>query len=240
MVSYKKYLDLEIFNGEISAHEYPWHFHECYTLIIVEKGLITYEFHDKSVIVKASEALIIEPFKVHRNKIAHPTTYKAIFVPREYFAHAGKNNIVTLKVNNTGVVANMVRLFNKVLKNCSKRELQEMIFGICALIKNTKVEPVNETPLIICDVPKIAGDLTIKELAGEAHLSKFHFQRKFKKNCGLTIGQLKQQEKTIAAKILLQNGMLSTDVAYELGFFDQSHFIKYFKKMWATTPKNVK
>jgi len=56
----------------------------------------------------------------------------------------------------------------------------------------------------------------------------------------LTIGQLKQQEKTTKAKALLENGKLSTDVAHQLGFFDQSHFIKYFKKMWAITPKNFK
>ena len=80
----------------------------------------------------------------------------------------------------------------------------------------------------------------LNELAEKAHLSKFHFQRKFKKSNGLTIGQLKQQEKTIKAKTLLEKGKMSTDVAYELGFFDQSHFIKYFKKMWATTPKNFK
>ena len=64
--------------------------------------------------------------------------------------------------------------------------------------------------------------------------TKFGIAKKY----GLTIGQLKQQEKTIKAKKLLENGALSTNVAYELGFFDQSHFIKYFKKMWATTPKN--
>jgi AraC-like DNA-binding protein len=87
-------------------------------------------------------------------------------------------------------------------------------------------------------LPNLNYDLSINELAQEAHLSKFHFQRKFKKKYGLTIGQLKQQEKTIKAKTLLENGELSTDAAYELGFFDQSHFIKYFKKMWATTPKN--
>ncbi|MBK8392256.1 MAG: helix-turn-helix transcriptional regulator [Saprospiraceae bacterium] len=74
-------------------------------------------------------------------------------------------------------------------------------------------------------------NLTITELAEKAHLSKFHFQRIFKNRFGLTIGQLKQQEKTLLAKTLLENGKLPTDVAYEAGFFDQSHFIKYFKKM---------
>ena len=49
MVNYQKYLDLEIFEGDISFHEYPWHFHDCFTLIVVEKGLIKYEFHEKQI-----------------------------------------------------------------------------------------------------------------------------------------------------------------------------------------------
>jgi AraC-like DNA-binding protein len=240
MVNYKKYSDIEIFEGEISKHEYPWHFHSCYTLIIVEKGSIVYEFQDKSLKVDETEAFIIEPFKIHRNIISLSTAYKAIFVPQEYFEYAGQNKIITQKVNQPTVVDNMVGLLNKIELNPTKKELNHVVFGLCELLsqlpkkKNENFHSSNNI------VPQINYDLTVQELAKEAHLSKFHFQRKFKKKCGLTIGQLKQQEKTIAAKKLLENGKLSTDVAYELGFFDQSHFIKYFKKMWATTPKNFK
>ncbi|MBK8055650.1 MAG: AraC family ligand binding domain-containing protein [Saprospiraceae bacterium] len=51
MVNYKKYLDIETFEGEISKHEYPWHFHDSYTFVIVEKGSIIYELKDKSILV---------------------------------------------------------------------------------------------------------------------------------------------------------------------------------------------
>ena len=240
MVSYTKYIDLEVFEGEISKHQYPWHFHNCYTLIIVQKGSILYEFQDKSIKVDEGEALLIEPFKVHKNIISQITVYKALFIPQKYFEGAGQNKIVTLKINHPNVVDIMADLRNKIEINYSKRELNDLFSELCELINQPPIEPDENPPSTINIVPKINYDLTIKELAEEAHLSKFHFQRKFKKTCGLTIGQLKQQEKTTAAKKLLENGKLSTDVAYELGFFDQSHFIKYFKKMWATTPKNFK
>lgn len=240
MVSYKKYLDIEIFEGKISKHQYPWHFHNCYTLIIVEKGSIIYELHDKRVKVDEAEALIIEPFKVHRNTISQSTAYKAIFVPHEYFECVGQNKIVTQKVNHPNVVDRIVDLLNKIELNYSKKELKDFVFGLCELINHLPIEKSDVSSLSINIIPKINYNLTIKEHAEEAHLSKFHFQRKFKKKCGLTIGQLKQQEKTLKAKVLLENGKLPTDVAYELGFFDQSHFIKYFRKMWATTPKYFK
>ena len=240
MVSYKKYLDIEIFEGEISKHEYPWHFHNCYTIIIVEKGSIIYEFQDKSIKVDDTKVLVLEPFQVHRNIIAQLTIYKAIFVPNEYFECEGLTKMMTQIVNQSNVIDRIIDLFHKIELNYSKKELKDFIFELCEVVNRLQTEKNNHSYANSSIIPKIDYDLNIKELAEKAHLSKFHFQRKFKKKHGLTIGQLKQQEKTTKAKILLENGKLSTEVAYELGFSDQSHFIKYFKKMWATTPKNFK
>jgi AraC-like DNA-binding protein len=238
MVRYKKYLDLEIFEGEISMHAYPWHFHEGYTFILVEKGSITYEFQNERLILEGAEAFIIEPFKVHRNIISRTTIYKAIFIPPEYFAKVERGKIGTLKWKDTKVIHSLDHLYHKIEQEGNKNELEQIIFRIGELINNPNSDKISDWSDSFHSVPKLNMDSSIKKLAAEAHVSIFHFQRKFKKNYGLTIGQLKQQEKTIAAKALLEKGRSSPDVAYELGFFDQSHFIKYFKKMWATTPKN--
>ncbi len=238
LVNYKKYLDIEIFEGEISKHQYPWHFHDCYTFVIVEKGSIFYELKDENIFVGEAEALIIEPFKVHRNIINQHTVYKAFFLPQEYFEGSEINKTGTQKVMDIHIVDKIAHLINNIKLNYTKDELKEIISGINELINQPQGAPIDKTTESMNSLPNLNSDLSIKELAQEAHLSKFHFQRKFKKKYGLTIGQLKQQEKTIKAKTLLENGTLSTNAAYELGFFDQSHFIKYFKKMWATTPKN--
>ncbi|MBP6623565.1 MAG: AraC family transcriptional regulator [Chitinophagaceae bacterium] len=240
MVNYKKYLDIEIFEGEISRHQYPWHFHNSYTFIIVEKGSVFYELKDRSIQIGEAEILIIEPYKVHRNIISQTTIYKVFFIPQEYFVREEKNIVITQKVKNPNGVYHIKNLLNKINQHYSRSELKEFMSEISELIDQPQTAYLSEKPDNLNIIPELNHDLTIEELAKEANLSKFHFQRKFKKECGLTIGQLKQQEKTIKAKNLLENGKLSTDVAYELGFFDQSHFIKYFKKMWAITPKNFK
>ena len=239
MVSYKKYLDIEVFEGEISKHEYPWHFHNCYTVILVESGSIKYEFNNTSLSVDKEEVLIIEPNAIHRNTISQPTIYKALFLPKEYFVFSEQEKILTQKVGLPNIANVIVNLLNKIKLIESKNELTDAFFGLQKLINQHNVNQRVGSHSNCDTIPKIDYDLTIDELAEKAHLSKFHFQRKFKKNNGLTIGQLKQQEKTIEAKTLLEKGRLANDVAYELGFFDQSHFIKYFKKMWAVTPKKI-
>ncbi|MBK9288310.1 MAG: AraC family ligand binding domain-containing protein [Flavobacteriales bacterium] len=82
MVRYTKHADLEVFEGELSEHRYPWHYHACYTIIFVERGSVVYQFQDTSIRVGGSEVLVVEPFHVHRNMITEHTRYSAIFVPR--------------------------------------------------------------------------------------------------------------------------------------------------------------
>jgi len=240
MVNYKKYFDIEIFEGKISKHQFPWHFHDSYTFIVVEKGSVFYELKDQSIQICETEMLILEPFKVHRNAISETTIYKAFFIPQEYFLRNDGKIILTQKVINPEEVFHLNNLLNNINHKNSKEEIEELVSEIVESLCLPIAEQISELKTSMNILHELKHDLTIDELAKEANLSKFHFQRKFKKECGLTIGQLKQQEKTIKAKGLLENGKQSTDVAYELGFFDQSHFIKYFKKMWAITPKNFK
>ena len=240
LVSYKKYFDIEVFEGMISKHQYPWHFHNCYTIILVQMGSVIYELHDQKVEVGKNEVLILEPFFIHRNIIAQLTSYKAIFIPNEYLDLGEQNKILTQIVRHPTIVGSIVDLLNKIKLIENKNELNASFSGLRELINQLQIKQRVVSHFKSNIMPKIDCDLTINELSEKAHLSKFHYQRKFKKYNGLTIGQLKQQEKTVKAKALLENGKFSTDVAYELGFFDQSHFIKYFKKMWATTPKNFK
>jgi AraC-like DNA-binding protein len=44
-------------------------------------------------------------------------------------------------------------------------------------------------------------------------------------------------EKIKRAKVMLKSGQEIAQVAYDLGFTDQAHFQKHFKKRIAVTPK---
>lgn len=79
--------------------------------------------------------------------------------------------------------------------------------------------------------------LELDQLAQAAQLSKFHFVRCFKKAKGLGPLQFHMQLRLIEARRRLRAGEHSKDVALELGFYDQSHFINAFGRVMGVTPQ---
>ncbi|QUM75944.1 AraC family transcriptional regulator [Moritella sp. 24] len=78
----------------------------------------------------------------------------------------------------------------------------------------------------------------LDELAQNLDLSKFQFLRQFKQSMGMTPhAYLKRVRLEYAKKALMKGGNLS-DVAYQVGFFDQSHFNKAFKSAYLITPSH--
>lgn len=79
--------------------------------------------------------------------------------------------------------------------------------------------------------------ISIDEIAKNVFVSKFHLIRQFKQNVGLTPHQFQIQTKLNSARTKLLNGEPLSQVAFELGFADDAHFIRTFKKYSDYSPK---
>ncbi len=80
-------------------------------------------------------------------------------------------------------------------------------------------------------------DLTITKLAKIAHLSETRFRRLFKGVMDMTVGRyLVTIRLNAARKLLATTNMLISEIATTVGFWDQSHFVKAFKKLRGETP----
>lgn len=84
-------------------------------------------------------------------------------------------------------------------------------------------QPENETPLEL--------------LSNEFYLSKYYLLRKFKEQIGLTPHKFQMQNRIRRIQHLLEEGWNTADAATEMGFYDQSHFHKCFRKVVKLTPK---
>ncbi|MEM7182296.1 MAG: AraC family transcriptional regulator [Spirochaetota bacterium] len=79
--------------------------------------------------------------------------------------------------------------------------------------------------------------ITIEELAAEVNMSKFYFLREFKKETNHTPYQYLINLRIESAKTTLKQSEKSiAEVALELGFSDQSHFSKTFKRIVGASP----
>ena len=86
----------------------------------------------------------------------------------------------------------------------------------------------------------LAHQLTLAELAFIANMSSYHFARTFKQATGMAPHQYVLHTRIERAKGLLLQGKFSVaEVALNVGFFDQSHFTRYFKRVVGVTPQTL-
>ncbi|EOW9471554.1 AraC family ligand binding domain-containing protein [Vibrio cholerae] len=81
--------------------------------------------------------------------------------------------------------------------------------------------------------------IRLEQLAQLCQLSPTQFQRHFKAQTGLTPYAWLRRLRLEQAMKLLQSGKPGTDVAYQVGFYDQAHFSKAFKATYGLSPSLI-
>ncbi len=77
---------------------------------------------------------------------------------------------------------------------------------------------------------------SLTELATLSGISRFHLSRAFRKETGLSLSAYQQQLRVNQAKKLLVRGLSISEAAAAVGFYDQSHLGRHFKRLTGVTP----
>ena len=85
-------------------------------------------------------------------------------------------------------------------------------------------------------VRHINEKLELDDLAEVFYVNRYYLSHYFKKETWFTLNQYITNQKIIAAKKMLSSGMPVTEVAMELSYNSDSHFISTFKKITGITP----
>ncbi len=82
----------------------------------------------------------------------------------------------------------------------------------------------------------VADPVTLDELCVVTGLSRFHLLRTFVKQVGIPPHAYQIRLRIERARVLLQTGLPPSSVALSVGFADQSHFTRHFRKIMCVTP----
>lgn len=144
-------------------------------------------------------------------------------------------NIVSVDMNNS---------LNNFYAQIKVQELMYLLFSKLSLRENTTFRNVNsndaEKLLVIRN--EILSDLStppiLSELASIASMSETKLKQLFKQTFGDTIYNYYQKARMEEAAFLLKQAKYSvSEVGYELGFSNLSHFSRLFEKQYGITPK---
>lgn len=79
--------------------------------------------------------------------------------------------------------------------------------------------------------------LPLSELSSLLGLSAFHFARSFRRTIGVSPHQYVLLRRVERARALLLDGLPVTETARRVGFWDQSHLSRHFKRCHGVTPR---
>lgn len=82
--------------------------------------------------------------------------------------------------------------------------------------------------------------VSLSDISAELGLSQWHFSRQFRRTTGLSPYQFLIRSRVERARSLLESGRSVADVAALIGFCDQSHMHRHFKRIFGVTPASVR
>lgn len=229
---------------------YSKHFHDRLNLDIIEEGTIQCEFKNKRIeTLQKNQIAIFKPYEIHQTKSITElsTGYYSLYFSEFFlkkFDYKYFNNIIDDKE----LTLSLIDISNKVLEG-KTAFLEDELNKVFKELTN-KYQIKNENPKIInlqieaikeFIVENLDNNPSLELISNNFNLSKEHIVRIFKKELGLTPHSFITSYKINKAKNILSSKKIEniSEVAQEVGFYDQSHFNKSFKRVFAVSPSEI-
>lgn len=245
---------IELRQANSSSACYHKHSHDEFSFGVIDEGDATYINRGKTHHITAGSTVTINPADTHScNPKAGSWSYRMLFVDTLWITHLqdemlygdGQDYRPFLNPLESDVLTfnSFDLLFKALLAETNSLETESLLIEFLSncYAKDVKQESTKKEFKRMGMVKELIMDqldmnLTLDEFSRQTDLSRFHLIRSFKQNFGLSPHAYQLDQRIIKAKRLLQNGMSIADTAVQLGFSDQAHFQRNFKKRLAVTP----
>lgn len=245
--------------AEVSYYSYQFkpHFHEHYVIQTVKEGVNIGECQRQPYEVGISDILLINPSEIHtgsswQSQLLH---YVALYVSVDFFKTYLENEHTVLDKT---ICFEKIVIRDRHLADLLREIVKESSYEHSEILTETLVlffsklfqeytrlgtTPKNEVYCrkyvrkgLVLMQENYALPFSVTDYCKQENISCYSFIRSFRHLTGLTPGQFLINYRVEQAKKLLQRQFSLSDVCWETGFFDQSHFNRHFKVITGLTP----
>ncbi|MGF1725369.1 AraC family transcriptional regulator [Photobacterium nomapromontoriensis] len=236
---------------------YHRHSHDEFSFGVIDSGSACYQNLGQSYAVSAGDNVTINPGDIHAcNPDEGEWSYRMLFVDslwigllqQELFATSGFDYHGFPHHYEQGLVYSRQfdHLYAVLQDNVDLLAAETALIEYLATIfipnknREAKHDTLPTTQLkqareILCD--ELDVNRSVTELAEQVGLGRFQLIRSFTKQYGTSPHAFLLDEKIKRGRALLKQGTSISEASLQLGFADQSHFHRHFKKRVALTPK---
>lgn len=248
---------IDLMRAHFKAHTFARHAHDEFVIAVFEQGAEKFEIGRSTHVAVAGSILVIAPGVFHTGSAAseHGWTYRA-FYPRPNLIADVQRDLFSL-ADDRGLAGQVQQFRDRRLQFAlvtAHRQLEDksplleresvLLDALARLLcrfGQRKILPLRpEKPAIrrVRDYLEscFADEISVDVLAGMTGLSPPYLMRSFSRETGAPIHVYLTQVRLRHARDMLTRGMPAADVAAAVGFVDQSHLIRRFKKAYGVTP----
>ena len=234
-------------------HTFPKHVHVSYSIGMVLKGKRYLQIDDQEYEFSAGDCFAINPYQAHSCRVDNrqPHDYAVLSIQPETLLRLSGRSIrpgETLRFTRVRLCSPATAgdlsdwLQTEDLNDESWNRLAEIIAslllsdGIITTIHNAK----SGSPVVDITRRQIENHdteaLRLEELANTTHTSPFYLNRLFSQQIGIPPYSYLLQTRIKRSLELLSQSNSICEAAHNLGFSDQSHFTRLFKRQVGITP----
>ena len=259
MINYSK--NFSYIQNNFESGAFNKHFHEEYSIGLICNGSHSFATKERKFTIQKDLIRIINPYELHstyQSSWSYINFMPTIDLLNTVVADISMNNfkedytIFRSVINDSMAVMYFKNFFTALEENNDPFSIESSGIEFFSYLMNRhsieSLKIVNHDKKATSNLMRALeymneyfydSNISLGEVSQIADLSKFHFIRQFKKLFGITPAYyLKIKRINKAKKLLLQNTPLS-QISYECGFFDQSHFTKTFKEFFGYPPMRL-
>jgi len=250
--------DLELLHATYVTHSFAPHTHEGYVIGVIEQGAEQFEYRRSRHVAPAGSIVFINPGEMHTGSSAteYGWTYRTLYPSIELLQRAatelaGRQHDMPFfaepVVHDPEMMAEISLAHRAMEEQTSVLERESrLLWTLARLIVRYADDHPHPRPLtkVHSGILRVrsyldenyAQNISLAQLVEIAQLSPFHLLRSFRNQVALPPHAYQIQVRILRAKQMLRAGMPCVETAFAVGFADQSHFTKHFKRIVGVTP----
>ncbi|HUA41493.1 MAG TPA: AraC family transcriptional regulator [Streptosporangiaceae bacterium] len=249
---------VDLLRARYVTHRYGRHSHETYTFGLIEAGVEEFEYGSSMQRAGPGAVALLDPDVVHTGQAAtdwgwaYRVLYPQVSVVTEVAAElgwpAGTPSFPQTVLYDPATAA-LLRSAHRAAEwgdqlassTLLTTALAQLLSAHAAAGPASGPGPVKKAPDAVGAVRDLLADRlvdppTLAELATLTGLSQFAVLRAFRAATGLPPHAYLNQLRVRRARRLLDDGLPAAEVAAEIGFADQAHLTRHFKRVVGVPP----
>ncbi len=248
---------MELLTADYWAHSFAPHVHDTFVVALIERGAERFRCGGAEWVAPAGSLVLINPGEVHSGErgCAEGWSYRAFYPAPAVLATLraeiddGSPAVpgFAQAVVTDPALFDLLRGLHARLHDAADPLLREGLWTAAfgALLRRhgqTRARPpqgdasaaVAKAQALLRE--RCAEALSLRDLADAVGLSPWHLNRAFRQKVGLPPHAWRNQWRLAQAKQRLRARLAPAVVAAELGFADQAHFSRHFKRAFGVSP----